>query len=244
MKTNWNCVDLLKGQAPIATVLLMHMPAEHAFWSLVAICDHYLPGYFSPGLEAIQLHGDMLFAFLKRFSPNAHKLMVFWIKLLRISFNYNLILISLNRKTKRLNPFYIWQNGLCVYSPEHFPGLRFYTFGICFYAKVFQIFSIFSIQSFLWLIFSSILSKGIKIVFKVAIEIISTRLKDENKKTCPTMYETLQKLRNIPKENLSESILVDHILKIELHDRDLQREHNVQEKNRRKAKISTNNKNK
>jgi hypothetical protein len=58
------------------------------------------------------------------------------------------------------------------------------------------------------------------------------------------MYETLQKLRNIPKENLSESILVDHILKIELHDRDLQREHNVQEKNRRKAKISTNNKNK
>jgi hypothetical protein len=92
--------------------------------------------------------------------------------------------------------------------------------------------------------FSSILSKGIKIVFKVAIEIISTKLKDENKKTCPTMYETLQKLRNIPKNNLSESILVDHILKIELHDRDLQREHNVQEKNRRKAKIPTNNKNK
>jgi hypothetical protein len=74
----------LKGQAPIAAVLLMHMPAEHAFWSLVAICDHYLPGYFSPGLEAIQLHGDMLFAFLKRYSPNAHKLMVFSIKLSRI----------------------------------------------------------------------------------------------------------------------------------------------------------------
>jgi len=54
----------------------MHMPAEQAFWSLVAICDHYLPGYFSPGLEAIQLHGDMLFSFLKRFTPNAHKLMV------------------------------------------------------------------------------------------------------------------------------------------------------------------------
>jgi hypothetical protein len=58
------------------------------------------------------------------------------------------------------------------------------------------------------------------------------------------MYETLEKLRNIPKEYLSESILVDHILKLELHDRDLQREHNVQEKKRRKAKIPTNNKNK
>jgi len=61
------------------------------------------------------------------------------------------------------------------------------------------------------------------------------------------MYETLEKLRNIPKENLSESVLLDHILKLELHDRDLQREHNVQEKKRRKAKSPkspTNNKNK
>jgi hypothetical protein len=61
------------------------------------------------------------------------------------------------------------------------------------------------------------------------------------------MYETLEKLRNIPKEYLSESILVDHILKLELHDRDLQHEHNVQEKKRRKAKSPkspTNNKNK
>ncbi len=37
-------------QAPIAAVLLMHMPAEQAFWCLVSICEKYLPGYYSAGL--------------------------------------------------------------------------------------------------------------------------------------------------------------------------------------------------
>ena len=39
-----------QAQAPIAAVLLMHMPAEQAFWCLVSICDKYIPGYYSPGL--------------------------------------------------------------------------------------------------------------------------------------------------------------------------------------------------
>uniref|UniRef100_A0A3P8VDQ1 TBC1 domain family member 10A n=1 Tax=Cynoglossus semilaevis TaxID=244447 RepID=A0A3P8VDQ1_CYNSE len=37
-----------QAQAPIAAVLLMHMP--DAFWGLVQICEKYLPGYYSPGL--------------------------------------------------------------------------------------------------------------------------------------------------------------------------------------------------
>ncbi|KAI2578142.1 TBC1 domain family member 10B, partial [Homo sapiens] len=39
-----------QAQAPVAAVLLMHMPAEQAFWCLVQICDKYLPGYYSAGL--------------------------------------------------------------------------------------------------------------------------------------------------------------------------------------------------
>ncbi|CDQ95626.1 unnamed protein product [Oncorhynchus mykiss] len=39
-----------QAQAPIAAVLLMHMPAEDAFWGLVQICEKYLPGYYSVGL--------------------------------------------------------------------------------------------------------------------------------------------------------------------------------------------------
>ncbi|KYO31817.1 TBC1 domain family member 10A [Alligator mississippiensis] len=62
-----------QAQAPIAAVLLMHMPAEQAFWCLVQICEKYLPGYYSEKLEAIQLDGEILFSLLHRVSPVAHK---------------------------------------------------------------------------------------------------------------------------------------------------------------------------
>ncbi|KAJ8260692.1 hypothetical protein COCON_G00164150 [Conger conger] len=62
-----------QAQAPIAAVLLMHMPVEDAFWGLVQICEKYLPGYYSAGLEAIQLDGEILFALLRRISPLAHR---------------------------------------------------------------------------------------------------------------------------------------------------------------------------
>lgn len=62
-----------QAQAPIAAVLLMHMPAEDAFWVLVQICEKYLPGYYSPGLEAIQLDGEILFALLRRVSPISYR---------------------------------------------------------------------------------------------------------------------------------------------------------------------------
>ena len=67
-------IGYCQGQAPLASVLLMQMPAEDAFWCLLQICDHYVPGYFSPGLEAIQLHGQMLSSFVKKFHPQIYKL--------------------------------------------------------------------------------------------------------------------------------------------------------------------------
>ncbi|KAM9734521.1 TBC1 domain family member 10A-like [Menidia menidia] len=62
-----------QAQAPIAAVLLMHMPAEDAFWVLVQICEKYLPGYYSTGLEAIQLDGEILEALLRRVSAVAYR---------------------------------------------------------------------------------------------------------------------------------------------------------------------------
>ncbi|KAK6102423.1 Rab-GTPase-TBC domain family protein [Brugia pahangi] len=54
-----------QGQAPVAAVLLMHMPLRDAFYCFVQICHKYLPGYYSAGLEAIQIDGDILFEVLK-----------------------------------------------------------------------------------------------------------------------------------------------------------------------------------
>lgn len=65
-----------QAQGPIAAVLLMHMPAESAFWSLVSLSDYYIGSYFWHNLEEIQIHGHMLFAFLKRYSPYAYNLLV------------------------------------------------------------------------------------------------------------------------------------------------------------------------
>lgn len=62
-----------QAQGPLAAVLLMHMPAEEAFWCFVSICDKYLPGYYSTGLEAIQVDGDVLFGLLKRTNPPVYK---------------------------------------------------------------------------------------------------------------------------------------------------------------------------
>ena len=51
----------------------MNMPSEQAFWCLAAICDRYIPGYYSPGMQAIQLDGDILFGLLKRVAPRVHR---------------------------------------------------------------------------------------------------------------------------------------------------------------------------
>uniref|UniRef100_UPI00358FD4B4 TBC1 domain family member 10A-like n=1 Tax=Myxine glutinosa TaxID=7769 RepID=UPI00358FD4B4 len=58
-----------QAQAPVAAVLLMHMPAEQAFWTFVQICDKYLPGYYSGNLEAVQLDGETLAVLLQKVSP-------------------------------------------------------------------------------------------------------------------------------------------------------------------------------
>ena len=37
----------------------MHMPAEQAFWCLVAICDKYVRGYYSAGLVSEHVSLDL-----------------------------------------------------------------------------------------------------------------------------------------------------------------------------------------
>lgn len=45
--------------APVAAVLLMHMPPDESFWILVSICKYYLPGYYGQTMEAMRLDALM-----------------------------------------------------------------------------------------------------------------------------------------------------------------------------------------
>ncbi|XP_075404107.1 carabin isoform X2 [Tenrec ecaudatus] len=62
-----------QAQGPVASVLLMHLPPEEAFWCLVQICEVYLPGYYGPHMEAVQLDAQVFSALLRRLLPRVHK---------------------------------------------------------------------------------------------------------------------------------------------------------------------------
>ncbi|XP_049748599.1 carabin isoform X3 [Elephas maximus indicus] len=62
-----------QAQGPVAAVLLMHLPPEEAFWCLVQICEVYLPGYYGPHMEAVQLDAEVFAALLRKLLPRVHK---------------------------------------------------------------------------------------------------------------------------------------------------------------------------
>jgi len=95
-------IGYCQAQGPIAAVLLMHMPQEHAFWSLVALSDYYISGYFIHNLEEIEIHGQMLFAFLKRFSPNSHSLLVSFHQVGKGNFIFHLLYLFMSQSIERL----------------------------------------------------------------------------------------------------------------------------------------------
>ncbi|VDN52848.1 unnamed protein product [Dracunculus medinensis] len=62
-----------QAQAPVASVLLMHMPLRDAFYCFVQICHKYLPDYYGAGLESVQIDGEILVQILKEKSRNSYK---------------------------------------------------------------------------------------------------------------------------------------------------------------------------
>ncbi|KAK3752723.1 hypothetical protein QZH41_018687 [Actinostola sp. cb2023] len=62
-----------QAMAPVAAVLLMHMTAEEAFWTLVMICEKYIPGYYKPKLEAIKLDAAIFEGLLAKTLPQVSK---------------------------------------------------------------------------------------------------------------------------------------------------------------------------
>ena len=82
------------------------------------------------------------------------------------------------------------------------------------------------------------LCEGISVLFKVGIYLVDVSLRGENTKSCPTMYETCQKLRQIPEDYLKEENLIKGLKTITLKDTDVVREHKIQLKRFKKHKSS------
>eukprot|EP00058_Branchiostoma_floridae_P020344 XP_002605834.1 hypothetical protein BRAFLDRAFT_84319 [Branchiostoma floridae] len=180
----YNPVDgYCQAQAPVAAVLLMHMPAEQAFWALVAICEKYMSGYYSSGLEAVQIDGMVLNGLLKKAVPNAYK----------------------HLKKLKVEPI--------LYMTEWF---------MCLFSRTLPWSSVLRV----WDMF---LCEGVKIIFKVAIVLLKNTLgQPAVLRECPGLYETMEKLRNIPPEVMKEEYLSREIVELKLGEQDLAREHNIQ----------------
>ncbi|KAJ8312852.1 hypothetical protein KUTeg_010225 [Tegillarca granosa] len=177
-----------QAQGPIAAVLLMHMPAEQAFWCLVSICEKYLPGYYSPGLEAVQLDGDVLFGLLKRSSPSIYK----------------------HLKKQRVEPMlYMTEWFMCIFS-RTLP-----------WTSVLRVWDMFFCE-------------GVKVLFRIAIVIVRIGLPDSSVLAqCPSMYETIDKLRHIPSHLLEEGFLSTESLRLNITERDMEKEHQKQVQKRK-----------
>lgn len=66
-------IGYCQAQAPIAAFLLMHLPAEQAFWCFVSVCDRYLQDYFKAGMEMLQRDAGMLNALVKKTAPPVYR---------------------------------------------------------------------------------------------------------------------------------------------------------------------------
>ncbi|EPY80190.1 TBC1 domain family member 10A [Camelus ferus] len=201
-----------QAQAPIAAVLLMHMPAEvppgpgrvdewvgeqgapsskashllcqqQAFWCLVQICEKYLPGYYSEKLEAIQLDGEILFSLLQKVSPVAHK----------------------HLSQQKIDPL--------LYMTEWF---------MCAFARTLPWSSVLRV----WDMF---FCEGVKIIFRVGLVLLKHALGSPEKlKACQGQYETIEQLRSLSPKIMQEAFLVQEVVELPVTERQIEREHLIQ----------------
>ncbi|XP_029462653.1 TBC1 domain family member 10B [Rhinatrema bivittatum] len=180
-----------QAQAPVAAVLLMHMPAEQAFWCLVQICEKYLPGYYSAGLEAIQLDGEIFFALLRRVSPMAYR----------------------HLKKYKIDPIlYMTEWFMCIFS-RTLP-----------WASVLRVWDMFFCE-------------GVKIIFRVGLVLLRHTLGSVDKlRSCQGMYETMEKLRNLPTQYMQEDFLIHEITSLPVTEALIERENTTQLKKWRESR--------
>lgn len=101
-----------QAQAPIAAFLLMHLPAEQAFWSFVSICDKYLKDYFTPGMEMLQRDAKLFMSLLKKTAPQTHRHLM-KAKVEPLMFMTDWYLCAMTRTLKWDTLLRVWDCFLC-----------------------------------------------------------------------------------------------------------------------------------
>ncbi|CAF0744097.1 unnamed protein product [Adineta ricciae] len=68
-------VGYCQAHAPIASILLMHLPPEQAFWVFVQINEEYVKGYFSDQLMAVKVDALATGILVEQISPKGYRLL-------------------------------------------------------------------------------------------------------------------------------------------------------------------------
>nr|XP_054748757.1 cylicin-1-like [Lytechinus pictus] len=149
---------------------------------MAQIVERYLTGYYSPGLEAVQVDGEVLFGLIKKVLPATHKHM----------------------KKHRIEPI--------LYMTEWF---------MCIFARTLPWTSVLRV----WDMF---FCEGVKILFRVALVLLKHTLgTSQQLADSPGLYETMERLKNIPDTVVQEDFLASEMLKIRVFEKDLEAEHSL-----------------
>ncbi|KAJ7427031.1 TBC1 domain family member 10A [Willisornis vidua] len=221
-----------QAQAPIAAVLLMHMPAEQAFWCLVQICEKYLPGYYSEKLVSYGLMVPSAVAgtcevlhwgwgnhwYPRRLwdegmesSPREKDLVVL-VEAIQLD---GQILFSLLHKVSPVAYKHLSKQKIdpILYMTEWF---------MCAFSRTLPWSSVLRV----WDMF---FCEGVKIIFRVGLVLLKHTLGSSDKlKSCQGQYETMERLRALSPKIMQEAFLVQEVIELPVTERQIEREHLIQ----------------
>ena len=78
--------------------------------------------------------------------------------------------------------------------------------------------------------------EGVKILFRVGLVILKAALPKRVRNQCPSMFETLEALKIVPRGLKNEEFLVGEIIRLDINDDDMRKEHTKQVLKRKQAK--------
>ncbi|CAG0914891.1 unnamed protein product [Notodromas monacha] len=165
-----------QAHAPLAATLLMQMPSEQAFLCLTSLCNNYLPLYFAPDLQMLQVDAELLMTLLKKTEPAIYK----------------------HLKRQGITPILFMTDWfMCIFT-RNLP-----------WETVLRVWDMFFCE-------------GRKVLFRVGLTILRLVLEPASvRKECPSMHETVTRLRNIPTRLVETKFFISEMARLKLSEQEL-----------------------